>query len=108
MIVLISLSLIIPFLMILSAQKRNYETELEQMQEGMDFMSKLIEDGVERTRNEIECIKRENWELRTKLETEELKVMRSCRNWSKMIQVKCAINPAGSCLDCRDYEVLGK
>ena len=31
MIVLISLSLIIPFLMILSAQKRNRETELSQL-----------------------------------------------------------------------------
>jgi competence protein ComGF len=108
MIVVISLSLIIPFLMILSAQKRNYEAELEQIQEGMDFISKLIEEGIERTRTEIESVKRENSELRTKLETEELKVMRSCRNWSKMTQVKCAINPAGSCLECRDYEVLGK
>ena len=108
MIVLISLSLIIPFLMILSAQKRNYETELEQMQEGMDFMSKLIEEGVERTRHEIESVKQENFELRAKLEIQESKVMRSCRNWSKMAQLKCAINLTGSCLECHDYEVLGK
>jgi len=108
MIVLISLSLIIPFLMILSAQKRNYETELDRMQEGMDFISKLIEDGAERTRDEIEFIRRENWELKTKLQTQELTAMRSCRNWSKTAHLKCAINPAGSCLDCRDYEVLGK
>ena len=108
MIALISLSLIIPFFMILSAQKRNYETELERIQEGRDFTYKLIEENAKRTKAKIESVKQENFELKAKLEAQELKVMRSCRNWSKITQLKCAINPNGSCLECRDYEVLGK
>jgi hypothetical protein len=94
--------------MILSAQKRNYQAELDQMQEGMDFTSKLIEERAEQTEAKIESVECENLELKAKLQTQELKVMRSCRNWSKMTQVKCAINPTSSCLECRDYEVLGK
>ena len=94
--------------MILSAQKRNYETELERIQEGRDFTYKLIEENAKRTKAKIESVKQENFELRAKLEIQELKVMRSCRNWSKMTQLKCAINPTGSCLECHDYEVLGK
>ena len=108
MIALISLSLIIPFFMILSAQKRNYETELERIQEGRDFTYKLIEENAKRTKAKIESVKQENFELKAKLEAQELKVMRSCRNWSRITQLKCAINPTGSCLECHDYEVLGK
>ena len=108
MIVLISLSLIIPFLMILSAQKRNYEAELDRILTDCDHDVNMAR--AEETRLEHKCnsLSYQIWELKTKLETQEIKVMRSCRNWSKMTQVKCAINPAGSCLDCRDYEVLGK
>lgn len=108
MIIVISLSLIIPFLMILSAQKRNYEAELSQLTDDFNHDVLMARDGelkLERKCNELTY---QIWELKTSLETQELKVMRSCRNWSKMTQVKCAINPAGSCLDCRDYEVLGK
>lgn len=94
--------------MILSAQKRNYDTELGRIQEGRDFTYKLIEENAKQTKIKIESLKYENFELRAKLECQELKVMRSCRNWSKMAQLKCAINPSGSCLECRDYEVLGK
>ena len=108
MIILISLSLIIPFLIILSAQKRNYETELERIQEGRDFTYKLIEERAKQTKTKIESINHENLELKAKFETQELKVMHSCRNWSKMARLKCAINPTGSCLECHDYEVLGK
>ena len=101
MIVLISLSLIIPFLMILSAQKRNYETELDRI------LTDCNSDVIKSHRKAHE-FNHENFELRVKLEIQELKVMRSCRNWSKMTQLKCAINPTGSCLECHDYEVLGK
>ena len=101
MIALISLSLIIPFLMILSAQKRNYETELERI-------SADCNRGMILSHRQIHELNHENFELKVKLEIQESKVMRSCRNWSKMAQFKCAINPTGSCLECHDYEVLGK
>jgi len=101
MIVLILLSLIILFLIILSAQKRNYETELDRI--SADCNRDVILSH--RQANELN---HENFELRAKLEIQELKVMRSCRNWSKMTQLKCAINPTSSCLECHDYEVLGK
>ena len=101
MIVLISLSLIIPFLMILSAQKRNYESELDRILTDCD-------SDVIKSHRKAHELNHENFELRAKLEIQELKVMHSCRNWSKMAQLKCAINPTGSCLDCHNYEVLGK
>ena len=87
--------------MILSAQKRNYETEL-------DKISADCNRDVILSHRQIHELNHENFELRAKLEIQELKVMRSCRNWSKMAQLKCAINPTGSCLECHDYEVLGK
>ena len=108
MIVLISLSLIIPFLMILSAQKRNYKTELSQIAAifggeiaDLNYEYKKLSEKYSDSNDQI-------WELEEKIQAQELKVMRSCRNWSKMAQLKCAINPTGSCLECRDFEVLGK
>ena len=108
MIVLISLSLIIPFLMILFAQKRNYETELDQ--NAAIFGGEIADLNYEykKLSGKYSDLNHQIWELETKLQTQELKVMRSCRNWSKMAQLKCAINPSGSCLECRDFEVLGK
>jgi hypothetical protein len=108
MIALISLSLIIPFLMILSAQKRNYETEKGQITADYNEMLEDFKCGLKQAQHRESELRFQNFELRAKLETQEFQVMRSCRNWSKMTQVKCAINPAGSCLECRDYEVLGK
>ena len=108
MIVLISLSLIIPFLMILSAQKRDYETGLKQITADYNEILEDFKHGLKLAQNREGNLRHENFELRAKLEAQELKVMRSCRNWSKMAQLKCAINPTGSCLECHDYEVLGK
>ena len=108
MIVLISLSLIIPFLMILSAQKRNYEAELEQITADYNEILEDFKHGRKLAQDREGNLLYQIWELKAKLDTQELKVMRSCRNWSKMAQLKCAINPTSSCLECRDYEVLGK
>jgi hypothetical protein len=108
MIVLISLSLIIPFLMILSAQKRDYETLIEQMTSDYEEVLENCKQDVIKSHQQAHKLSCQVGDLEAKLEAEELKVMRSCRNWSKMPQFKCAVNPSGSCLECRDYEVLGK
>ena len=115
MIVLISLSLIIPFLMILFAQKRNYETELYENAAIFGGEIATLNYEYKKLSQKFGEITNENYELDAKLraqesrlEAQELKAMRSCRNWSKMPQLKCAVNPSGSCLECRDYEVLGK
>ena len=108
MIALISLSLIIPFLMILSAQKRNYETELDRILTNCDHDVSMARTEETRLEHKCNSLNHQNFELKAKLEIQELKVMRSCRNWSRITQLKCAINPTGSCLECHDYEVLGK
>jgi len=108
MIVLISLSLIIPFLMILSAQKRDYGTELEQIVSDYEEVLEDFKSGAKKAQQKEGELRFQNFELKLKLETQELKVIRSCRNWSKMAQLECAINPTSSCLECQDYEVLGK
>jgi hypothetical protein len=108
MVALISLSLIIPFLMILFAQKRNYKTELEQIASDYEEVLEDFKSGAKRAQTRESELRFENIDLKAKLEAQELKVMRSCRNWSKIPQLKCAVNPSGSCLECRDYEVLGK
>jgi hypothetical protein len=94
--------------MILSAQKRDYETELDQ--NAAIFGGEIADLNYEykKLSGKYNNLNHENFELRAKLEIQELKVMRSCRNWSKIPQLKCAVNPSGSCLECRDYEVLGK
>ena len=108
MIALISLSLIIPFLMILSAQKRNYQIELKQITIDYNEVLDDFKHGAKMGQKRESELRFQNFELKAKLETQELKVMRSCRNWSNLAQLKCAINPTGSCLECHDYEVLGK
>ena len=91
--------------MILSAQKRNYESELDQ--NAAIFGGEIADLNYE-YKKLSEDSNHQIAELKKKIEAHELKVMRSCRNWSKMAQLKCAINPSGSCLECRDFEVLGK
>jgi hypothetical protein len=94
--------------MILSAQKRNYEAELEQIASDYEEVLEDFKSGAKKAQTREGKLRVENFELKAKLEAEELKIMRSCRNWSKMAQLKCAVNPSGSCLECCDYEVLGK
>jgi hypothetical protein len=94
--------------MILSAQKRNYETEKGQITADYNETLEDFKCGLKQGQDREGKLLYQISDLRTKLETQELKVMRSCRNWSKMAQLKCAINPTSSCLECRDYEVLGK
>ena len=72
MIVLISLSLIIPFLMILSAQKRNYETLIEQITiELGDAQKELSELYYSYSK-----IKSSNWGLETFLDFQKLNIER--------------------------------
>ena len=94
--------------MILSAQKRNYEAEKGQITADYNEILEDFQCGLKQAQHREGELRVQNFELKAKLEAEELKVMRSCRNWSKMTQLKCAVNPSGSCLECRDYEVLGK
>ena len=89
MIIVISLSLIIPFLMILSAQKRNYDAELERLTMELADASDELTD----LHYSYNKIKSDNWGLKSFLDFQKLNIERERFQSDDFL---------------RDYEVLGK
>jgi len=92
MIVVISLSLIIPFLMILSAQKRNYETLIEQMTSDYEEVLENREQDVVKSHQQAHKLSCQVGDLKAKLEAEELKVIQMDIFYKQIIKEKWGLD----------------